>query len=239
MKMDWLRTSLIGGIALICFLLMIRWGEFQERNQPAISQTTVSESSGISAPSEVPSVGTPPATIDNQIPGVTDQTETPSAGWIRVETDVLDVLIDPHGGDIVKVALPTFYAKLNSPDMPFILLNHTDSHTYVARSGLVGPDGTDSKDSRPLFDSAKRSYLLADGQEQLAVDLVFHQSAGVTITKRFVFTAGSHLIEMSYLINNAAEKPWQATLYGQIKRDTYNPNPSGSMGMKPFLGAAT
>lgn len=240
MKMDWLRTSLIAGIALVCFLLMIRWGEFQERNQPQLDQTTISgNTADLNGISEVPSVSTSPATTDNQIPGVADQVATTNDGWIGVTTDVLDVLIDPHGGDIVKVALPTYHAKLNRPDMPFILLNHTDSHTYVARSGLVGPGGTDSRDSRPLFSSAKRSYVLAEGQEQLAVDLVFQQNADVTITKRFVFTAGSHLIEMRYLINNAADQPWQATLYGQIKRDNYNPNPSGTMGMKPFLGAAT
>jgi YidC/Oxa1 family membrane protein insertase len=240
MKMDWLRTSLIAGIALVCFLLMIRWGEFQERNQPAISQTTVSDSTVESnGTSDVPNVSTSPAATDNQIPGMTNQAKTATAGWIRVETDVLEVLIDPHGGDIVKVALPTFYAKLNSPDMPFILLNHTDSHTYVARSGLVGPDGTDSKDARPLFDSIKRSYSLADGQEQLDVDLVYQQEPGVTITKRFTFSAGSHLIAVRYIINNGSQQPWQATLYGQIKRDSYDPNPSGGMGMKPFLGAAT
>lgn len=240
MKMDWLRTSLIVGIALVCFLLMIRWGEFQERNQPELSQTTIAgNANDVSDITEVPSVNTPAAASDNTIPGVADPAGPANTEWIRVETDLLDVLIDPHGGDIVKVALPTFYAKLNRPDMPFILLNHTDSHTYVARSGLVGPDGTDSNDSRPLFNSARQHYSMADGQEQLAVDLVFQQSAEVTITKRFLFTAGSHLIDVRYLINNAADKPWQATLYGQIKRDNYNPNPSGTMGMKPFLGAAT
>lgn len=240
MKMDWLRTSLIVGIALVCFLLMIRWGEFQERNQPELSQTTIAgNANDVSDITEVPSVNTPAAASDNTIPGVADPAGPANTEWIRVETDLLDVLIDPQGGDIVKVALPTFYAKLNRPDMPFILLNHTDSHTYVARSGLVGPDGTDSNDSRPLFNSARQHYSMADGQEQLAVDLVFQQSAEVTITKRFLFTAGSHLIDVRYLINNAADKPWQATLYGQIKRDNYNPNPSGTMGMKPFLGAAT
>lgn len=240
MKMDWLRTSLIAGIALVCFLLMIRWGEFQERNQPAINQATVAENAtDLDSTPEVPNVGSPPAAADNQIPGVADQLEATSTGWISVKTDVLDVLIDPHGGDIVKAALPSFHAKLNRPDMPFILLNHTDSNTYIARSGLVGPDGTDTKDSRPRFTSAKRNYSLDDGQDQLAVDLVFQQSTGVTITKRFVFSAGSHLIDVRYLINNASDKPWQATLYGQIKRDSYDPNPSGSMGMKPFLGAAT
>lgn len=239
MKMDWLRTSLIGGIALVCFLLMIRWGEFQERNQPALSQTTVqSTSETVSDISDVPDVSNSPAAADSNIPGAAPA-EVASAQWIRVQTDVLDVLIDPRGGDIVKVALPTFYAELNKPDMPFILLNQTDAHTYVARSGLVGPDGTDSSDSRPLFNSAKRSYTLADGQEQFQVDLTYQQSADVTITKRFSFAAGSHLIDVRYLINNNSDKAWQATLYGQIKRDGYNPNRSSGMGMQPFLGAST
>lgn len=240
MKMDWLRTSLIAGIALVCFLLMIRWGDFQERNQPTIDQTTVANNAGDrNSSADIPEIGAIPSAADQQIPAVVDQTETNNAGWINVKTDVLDVLIDPQGGDIVKAALPTFHAKLNRPDLPFILLNHTDAHTYVARSGLVGPNGTDSRDSRPLFNSAKRSYSLSEGQEQIAVDLVYQQNADVTITKRFTFTQGSHLIEMRYLVNNNSNQPWLATLYGQIKRDSYNPNPSGAMGMQPFLGAAT
>lgn len=241
MKMDWLRTSLIGGIALVCFLLMIRWGEFQERNQPALSQTTVhSASETVNDISDVPNVSNSlPAAADSEVPGAAEQAETASAQWIRVKTDVLDVLIDPRGGDIVKVALPTFYEKLNQPDMPFVLLNQTDAHTYVARSGLVGQNGTDSSDYRPLFNSAKRNYILTADQEQLQVDLTYQQSPAVTITKRFSFNAGSHLIDVRYLINNNSDTPWQATLYGQIKRDGYNPNRSSGLGMQPFLGAAT
>lgn len=240
MKMDWLRTSLIGGIALVCFLLMIRWGEFQERNQPAISQTTIHNSSAtVEEISDVPDVSSSPSASDSYIPGTEEPEETASTQWIRVKTDVLDILIDPRGGDIVKVALPTFYAQLNKPDMPFVLLNQTDAHTYVATSGLVGANGTDSKDSRPLFNSVKRNYTLADGEEQLQVDLTYEQSPDVAITKRYSFNAGSHLIDVRYLISNNSDKPWQATLYGQIKRDGYNPNPASFMGMQPFVGAST
>ena len=90
MKMDWLRTSLIAGIALVCFLLMIRWGEFQERNQPQLDQTTISgNTADLNGISEVPSVSTSPATTDNQIPGVADQVATTNDGWIGVTTDVL------------------------------------------------------------------------------------------------------------------------------------------------------
>lgn len=237
MKMDWLRTSLIAGIALVCFLLVIRWNEFQERQQPKVDQTTVSSSIAQPEVSDVPDISNSSAQAsDDQIP-VTSVAQT-DTGWMRITTDVLDVLIDPNGGDIVKVALPTFLKELNTPDDPLILLNQTDSHTYVARSGLIGPNGTDTKDSRPIFRSSKKRYTL-DGQEQLQVDLTYQQAPDVTIIKRFSFQKGSHLIEMRYLVQNNGAAPWQATLYGQIKRDSYDPNYSSGMGMKPFLGAAT
>lgn len=238
MKMDWLRTSLIAGIAFICFLLVIRWGEFQERHQPKVDQTTVSTGTAPLETSEVPDISSSTVqSSDDQIPTPNAPIQS-SAGWVRVTTDVLDVLIDPNGGDIVKVALPTFLKALNTPDDPLVLLNQTDSHTYVARSGLVGPNGTDTTESRPRFSSSQKQYSL-NGQEQIDVDLTYQQTPDITIVKRFSFKKGSHLIDVRYLIQNNSSAPWQATLYGQIKRDSYNPNRRSSFEMAPFLGAAT
>ena len=241
MKMDWLRTSLIAGIALLSFLLIIRWSEFQERNQPPTPQTTISStptaSSTQNESSDIPQVTTTETSSGNDVPSPTGNVS--SSQLISVKTDVLDVLIDPRGGDLIKVALPTFFAELNQPDEPFILLNQTSEHTYVARSGLVGANGTDTKESRPLFSSPQKSYTMSEGQENLHVDLVYQQTPEITITKRFTFTRSSHLIDVQYLIANNSSQNWQGILYGQIKRDTYNPNPSSAMGMKPFLGAAT
>ena len=248
MKTDWLRTSLIAGIAVICFLLVIRWNEAQQQQAPAEEeQTLASESSTpvLDAPnlnptpsSNVVSEGEGIPSLETEQPIAVTQNQ-PQTDLIHVHTDVLDVLIDPVGGDIVRVALPTFYKELNNPDKPYVLLDRTPSHTYIARSGLIGRNGTDKPGDRPHFSSAKSEYQLQDGEDSLSVDLVFEQSPGVTITKRFTFTEGDHLINISYLINNQSDQAWQGAIYGQIKHDGYNPVTSAGLGMQPFFGPST
>lgn len=245
MKMDWLRTSLIASIAFVCFLLVIRWGEFQDRQyDPAL------------APSQPDSELENPTTPDAQVP-TTEHAEslpepdtgtaspelppvaTPaSTNLISVSTDVLDLRIDPKGGDIVRVALLDHLARLDNPE-PFILLNQTDTHTYVARSGLVGQNGTDTNESRPVFSAEQTQFTMDSGQDRLSVDLRYQQSPEVTIIKRFVFTRGSHLIDVEYEIQNQSAEPWVATIYGQIERDSYNPTRTSMFAMSPFLGAST
>ncbi|MDZ7923162.1 MAG: membrane protein insertase YidC, partial [Marinagarivorans sp.] len=113
----------------------------------------------------------------------------------------------------------------------------TPQHTYIATSGLVGQNGTDSKNGRPTFVSASTEYALGD-KDQLHVDLLFQQP-GAQITKRFTFTRNSYLINVEYIINNQSQESWQAAFVGSIKRDNYNPVIAAGVGMKPFLGAAT
>lgn len=244
MKMDWLRTALIAGIALTCFLLVIRWNDFQERNQVIESSVTsdpqrptaVNRANQVPDAANIPKVEEPgEGNIPSKQSARADQTSL-----VNVRTDVLDVMIDTKGGDILRVALPTFHKELDRPDQPFVLLNQTPSHTYIARSGLIGEDGTDSNQSRPQFDVSQANYELRPGQDSLDVDLTYRQDrTGAIITKRFTFKPQSHLIEISYIVSNKGEEPWQATVYGQIKRDSYDPVKATGLGMKPFLGAAT
>lgn len=241
MKMDWLRTALIAGIALICFLLVIRWNDFQESVQVSEPQSTVAQqpSVGDDVGGQVPDATSVPEVGDSSATTVPAQKTAAAASTVHVRTDVLDVTIDTKGGDIVRVALPTFYREIDQPDQPFVLLEQTAQHTYVACSGLIGENGTDSNQSRPRFATAKTDYALQPGEQSLSVDLTHRQDNGVLITKRFTFEAGSHLVDISYIIDNQSQSPWQATVYGQIKRDSYNPVKSAGLGMQPFLGAAT
>ena len=248
MKMDWLRTSLIAGIALICFLLVIRWNDFQERNFVAEQKASVpavsSQLEATTSDSEIPKLAEPmPAQSNDEtsIPSTSNKPAiaTHSTQWINVKTDALDLTIDSKGGDIVRVALPTFYAKLNTPDEPFVLMDQSNNHTYIARSGLIGENGTDTNQSRPQFQVEKTQFTLQPGQDSLQVDLTLKQDSGAIITKRFTFTRGSHLVDVSYIVQNQSTQSWQATIYGQIKRDSYNPVKTAGMGMKPFFGAAT
>jgi len=145
-------------------------------------------------------------------------------------------LIDPQGGDIIQASLPRHKAVLHS-DQPFILLEQSANRTYVAQSGLIGPDGPDAKAAgRPLYSSAQTEYTL--DADSLNVDLKLTTETGVEVIKRFTFFKGEYRVGVEYLINNPTETPFQGVLFGQIKRDgSSDPSQQNSMGMQSYLGA--
>ena len=236
-KMDWQKNLLVAAILATLLLLVIRWHEYQEKlpTQPvAAAQTANTGNTSSDAPVVVANGEIPAAA--NSLPEATKAPEATQA-VISVKTDSLDVEINTYGGDIVQVALPRHYAKLDTPDQPYVLLNNRDNHTYIAQSGLVGNNGTDTAQGRPVFSSEKQQYQLIDGQDQLQVDLVLQQGE-VKITKRFTFKRGEYLVKVEYLIDNQSGAPWSAQLYGQIKRDSQNFVKVSALEMNPFLGAA-
>jgi len=233
--MDWQRYTLLGGIAAVVLALTYQWSEFKQAQTPAVDRETVVHAD---TPTTASQTGDNGADVPQLNPGATQPAagDTASGQLINVTTDVFELSIDPRGGDIVKVALREFAQKLHSPD-PLILLNRTREHTYVAQSGLIGHNGTDSAKGRPLFSSAETQYALQEGKDSLTVDLKLQQN-GVDITKRYTFKRGDYLVNVSYLVQNSSAQPWSAALYGQIKRDDHVPQVDSGLRMHPFLGAA-
>ncbi len=244
MKMDWLRTSLIAGIAVTCFLLMIRWTEFQEQKAASYTQEpAASQQQPVVDSDAIPELRRE-STDDVEIPVAPSQAApveraVASSKTVSVHTDLLNIEIDLTGGDIVEATLPAFFKKLDTPDQPFELMKNTRAHTYVMTSGLVGRDGTDKSGSRPVFHSPLSEYRLKDNEDTLNVDLHYQQSDQVRITKRYTFTRDSYLIDIQYLVQNGSDQPWQAVVYAQIKRNDFNPVVTAGIGMQPYLGAAT
>jgi len=234
-KMDWQKNLLIAAIIAVLFMLVIRWNDFQESLPSAQAPVTSAQqqtdfgASSAAANTDIPSL---PGAV-TEVP----QTTAASNAVIKVVTDSLIVDIDPLGGDIVQVALPRHYDALNTPDIPFQLLDNRDHHIYVAQSGLIGANGTDSAAGRPVFTSAQSEYRLQDGQDKLAVDLVFQQGQ-TTITKRYTFTRNEYLVDLEYLVDNKGDATWSGNLYGQIKRDSQSFHKVSALEMNPFLGAA-
>jgi YidC/Oxa1 family membrane protein insertase len=147
------------------------------------------------------------------------------------------VKIDTIGGDIVEVQLLKHLTAMPDDNgVAFTLLNRSANSIYVAQSGLIGKNGTDTAEGRPEFAVASSSYSLGSA-ESINVDLTLNQE-GVRIVKRFEFLAGDYSIGVNYLINNLTVEPWQANFYGQIKRDSQPPVMKSSGGVMPFLGAA-
>jgi YidC/Oxa1 family membrane protein insertase len=256
MKMDWQRTAYLSGIFVLGFLLLFEWNKFTTQQQLEANKqrntavTTVPNTLITPTDSTTDIVNTPnidnslsdlpiPVVGNNSVPAVIAATPANNDRLIHVRTDSFDLQIDKSGGDIVQIALPKHKLRLGE-DEPYILLNRTSDTTYIAQSGIVGQNATDTPDGRPLFTSNSQQYEMADGQQTLTVDLEYQQN-GVFITKRFTFTRNDYLINVSYAIDNKTSTPWQGNLYGQIKRDSHEPiaTSDSGFGVHPYLGAAT
>jgi len=257
--MEIYRYSLIGAMMLCALLLMNRWQDFSavkvDQSGPTSSAAVVDQAipSGAQAPGANPSAAFLEGNegfedLEADIPGqelvtsaaIEEQAST-SSDLLSVKTDSLDVRIDPLGGDIVYVALPKHKTELDS-DEPFILLNRNSSLTYIAQSGLIGPDATDKAGGvRPLFASQSSSYTMNDGDDSLVVTLSFDGQENIDVLKVFTFKRNSYLVDVEYKINNRSEKNWQAAFFAQIKRDnSADPGSNnGGMGMANYLGFAT
>ena len=236
--MDFQRYLLIGAIAVLSYMLVTEWTHFQQQRADA-ADIVAAAPAVPNAPAEaaaVADVPTNPATTPAALAHVEDSTRAKDHALIHVHTDVLDLQIDPRGGDIVYAALPKFTAKLDKPDA-FVLLQQDANHTYVAQSGLIG---IDSNNGRPLYQSDRNDYAMPADADDLTVTLSVETEQRIAVQKIFRFRRGDYLIDVDYHVENKSDTPWQGTLYGRLKRDdSKDPSAvSGGFGINSFLGAA-
>ena len=237
--MDWQKSVNLVAIGLVAWLLIIEWDRFGARESELAS--LVESQSVATAVSEIPVE--PVQDISEDLPQMQFESAAipqikQTSGLVSVATDVLLVTIDTLGGDIVEVRLREHLtAMANDGGEPFTLLTSSKSHQYIAKSGLIGPDATDTAAGRPQFAVASNSYELLSGDQHLHVDLTLKQG-DARIVKRFHFIPGDYTIGVEYQVNNLSDKTWEAAFYGQIKRDSNEPLIQSSGGMQPYLGAA-
>jgi YidC/Oxa1 family membrane protein insertase len=235
--MNWQKNIILAAIAVVVWLLVVRWSNF-EGIQPV--QPVADEQTQIPVQTQYPNQSTGTSTLPSLIeePVIKETFVGSEHQYISVKTDVIDVTIDTLGGDVVEVKLLKNLTKMAvEGGQPITLLTRSNGDLFVAESGLIGKNGTDTASGRPQFSAASSSYELLEGDSSLNVDLVYTQN-GVEITKRYEFKASDYQIGLTYLINNPTPEPWSATFFGQFKRDNHEPESSASTGMKPFLGAA-
>ena len=241
--MDIKRTILIVALAVVSYVMVLKWN--QDYGQAALPTQNVAASS-TTAPALPDTVSGNNASNSADVPSANTDTSTPtetpvaaSKDLIHVKTDVLDIAIDPQGGDIAQLRLPLYPRRQDHPDVPFQLFDNGNERTYLAQSGLTGVDGPDARPSgRPVFSAEKKTFELAPGQDQLVVDLKFSEN-GVNYIKRFTLKRGLYDVQVSYLIDNESGKPWNGNLFAQLKRDaSSDPSSSTATGTATYLGAA-
>ena len=243
--MDWQRTLLISGMAITAWLLVIQWNNFNDQRAKVVdslSETAIEQTPYFSDPS---SIEAEEEVLSQELPTVIQSGKENSdiplirdLNLIEVRTDVLQVYIDPVGGDIVKVTLLDYLDELSAYGEPITLLDNSPDSLYISRSGIIGKNATDTVNGRPVFTSRASEYYLLDGETKLEVDLIYSQE-DVDFIKRFTFTDQGYVIDVSYFIDNKSFETWNGIFYGQIKRNSRAPDLNdGRFGPAAFLGPA-
>ena len=266
--MDIQRTILLVALAVVSYMMVLQWNQDYGQAPETAAITQSSSANKQSSANNQFAPNTAQAAISDDVPtAVNELTQDPtltdtvvSDDLIYVNTDVLQLAIDPNGGDIVELKLSQYPRNAATPDIPLQLFENSSERVYVAQSGLVGSNGPDARASgRPLYSVTQQNFTLQDGQDQLNVDLSFQEN-GVNYTKRFTFHRGLSLecsareisqrqvscindeayqINLTYLVDNQSDREWKGNLFAQLKRDGQgDPSSTTATGTATYLGAA-
>ena len=247
------RVVLLICLAATGYLLILAWnGDMQETRdqdyyaaEPAVSSTDFNANSASdtvpdladagSAGDDIPALPTANLPAGAQLNTLTTMN---NSRLVTVTTPSLKMWIDLKGGDVVRVLLPKFPVEIDRPDVPFVLLDQSVQRTYIAQSGLIGADGTDSNGQRPLFSADRTDYQINQGE----IEVVLRADvAGNPVEKIFRFRADDYLVDVEYRVRNNKSSDFVAGMFAQIKRDNRPPSLDESIPLapQPFFGGAT
>ena len=228
--MNQTRTFLMFALLAVTYFLFLAWEKDYAPPPPVAAATSssaaVAASDG-SVPGAIPAeAGSTAAATAPAMAANAPSTAAATPGQlISVDTDVLHLLVDSRGGSLVRADLlaypkdaPTHKAP-NPP--PTVLLDNDATHYFVAQNGLVSSSDSAAKDQPnhlALFQSAKTTYKLADGQDKLDVELTWQDAAGLKVIKTYHFSRGSYVVGLSQRIDNGSSQPWQGNAYRQLLR---------------------
>ena len=218
------RSLLFIALMVVTYLLFNQW---QQENAP-LPEQQVTKSTQATINDNADFV--PEASAAKIIP---PQIGSSTAKIITVTTDTLLIKINSQGGDIIEAKLRNYDTEQGN-GIPYTVMQN-GSQKYIAQSGLTGANGIDRiVKGRPVYTSVNSNYELSD--DYLDVDLVFTDTSGMTVTKRFVFAKNSYQVDVEYIINNNTANTVSVQMYGQLKQSSVV-NTGGGM-LPTYRGAA-
>ncbi len=228
--MDNTRLFLVIALSFISLMLWDAWQrdhhsatlEQQDLNRPP-SAVKSSEQEA----SAVPSSPTPSTA------SLVFEPPVESADKVSIETDVFEVEINLLGGGIVHAGLVQYPVDPAEPDKHFEFLGQTQDRFFIHQGGVKGSGKTPNH--RAAYATSSSSYRLAEGANELVVDLLWASDEGMKVTKRYTFTRGSYVVGIEYLIDNNSSDLWTGRVYEQLQRT--KPSSKRSL-IYTFTGAA-
>ncbi|MGB5248371.1 MAG: membrane protein insertase YidC [Gammaproteobacteria bacterium] len=137
---------------------------------------------------------------------------------ISIQTDVMKLMIDTRGGDLVGAILLDYPVDKKNPDILVEMLSPTQAEYSVFLSGLRTASGAEAPSADAVYQAAKTEYLLADGADVLEVPLNWIGEDGLTVTKTYRFRRGHYAVDLEYSVSNGSAAEWSGASYVQIRR---------------------
>lgn len=221
------RSFLIIALLFVGYLLWQQWqldyGPRPGNSPTTLSAPAVTEKPGVSTLA-TPSADVPTAPANNTSalsPAAAGQPTTvnfASRGQlIEVTTDLLKLVIDTRGGNIVRADLLAYPMEPKDFTHPVRLLDDSAIHYFVAQSGWVS-SSSPAPDHQAQFQAENTQYSFDANSNTLEVPLTWTDGAGLKIQKTFIFKRGSYEVEQREEINNGTPTVWTGNEYHQLQR---------------------
>ncbi|MFZ5842819.1 MAG: membrane protein insertase YidC [Pseudomonadota bacterium] len=235
------RGFLLAAFAGVSFLLYLSWEQDQQAKiqaamRPAVEQSApvlvdagadvaASSSSGTDVPVS-PTAAVEPAAVND------------ADRFVVATTDVLRIVIDRVGGDVVEADLLKYPKTLEASSEPTRLLHYRDQRTFVAQNGVTGAGGPDAGSARATYSVQSGATELAADANALTITLVWQNPDGLSVSKRYTLERGSHNVKLDVDVNNAGAAPFTGRFFTQLKRDRFAENAGNAFALSAYTGAA-
>ncbi len=204
------RLILWTAFFLMLFFIFNAW---QTENLPPPQKQTATAAATQTGISAVPTT----TTTNDQLSAPT-VSDTTTGQTVHIKTDVLDIIINLQGANIIHAGLLSFPQSLKS-DEPFSLLNNNDQRFFIAQSGLIAPEGMVAPNhTNAVFSAPANEFILQDGQDKLVVPLSWQDSSGIKVEKIYTFQRGHFNIQLEQTLHNQSGQVWTGGQYRQLMR---------------------
>ncbi len=223
------------------FSLVLLWDKWQVHNG---RQATF-------FPGPPTATATAPTTAASQPPGATSASataspagSTPAAATaaalaiprerVTLSSDVLRLSFDSEGGSLIHGELLK-YTGAQDKSAPFVLLEDTPKHIYVAQTGLFGGDFPTHNTPMRVVPGARE---LGESDNEVQLRFESPEVGGVKLIKTWTLKRGSYDVGVRHEVVNTGTSSVSPQLYLQLVRDGSKPDGTDNTFYSTFTGPA-
>ena len=220
--MDNSRLFLFAALIFVAMLLYQQWqADYGPRPAPDSEAETTVDSTGQQVTIDIDDLPEQADSISGSAVSSTTSadeqtTQTPAQQLLRIDTDVVQALIDTRGGVLRSLKLKKYPTSLEQPDDWLELAHSEQNSAHILQSGLRNKQEL-APTHHSIYQAEQLEYELAEGQDELVVPLRWNQD-GIEVVKSYHFRRGDYLIDVKHRVENKSAQDWQGSEYRQIQR---------------------